>query len=231
MSSSLNTSKLPFNITINGSEKPLSQEEPISEFKEYIIQSNLNLQYLNKELTQKNEELSKELSDKEEELDKEEERLRYIKGLLNNLNEVRKLAVCANQLETESYQKSLLLFKRVLAVEHTVYNNLVIYSRIISGFYIFKMLLNLFYRQNITNQIQMFTIILVPHLLISIYYTFVENNEPFSIFKNGHYKLKQDIEAFQNFSDSQKKKINEKLQELKEIEESNLSLDHWISGV
>lgn len=229
--SSISSSKLPFNININGGEKSNSSDEQVSEFKEYIIQSNINLQQINKELTQKNEELSKELSDKEEELDKEEERLRYIKGLLNNLNEVRKLAVSTNELETEIYQKSLILFKRVMSVEHIVYNSLVIYSRIISVFYIFSMIFNLFYRQNIINLTQIFTIIWVPHLLINTYYTYIEKNEPYNIFKEGHYKLKQDIKVFKDFSETQEKKIREKLKELKEIEESNLSLEHWLSEV
>lgn len=229
--STLSSSKLPFNININGHETTKSNEESASEFKEYIIQSNLSLQQINKDLTQKNEELQKELSDKEDELDKEEERLRYIKGLLNNLNEVRKLSVATNQLQTEIYQKSLFLFKRVMSVEHIVYNSLVIYSRIISVFYIFSMIFNLFYRQHILNLTQIFTIIWVPHILINTYYNFVEKNEPFNIFKKGHYKLKQDIEAFQDFLKTQEKKVTEKSQEIKEIEESNLSLEHWISEV
>ena len=227
----LASSKQPFNININGHETTKSKEESASEFKEYIIQSNLNLQQINKELTQKNEELQKELSDKEDELDKEEERLRYIKGLLNNLNEVRKLSVATNQLQTEIYQKALFLFKRVMSIEHIVYNSLVIYSRIISGFYICSMIFNLFYRQHILNLTQIFTIIWVPHILINTYYNFVEKNEPFNIFKKGHYKLKQDIEAFQDFLKTQEKKVTEKSQEIKEIEESNLSLEHWISEV
>ena len=106
---SQSSDKLPFSININGGDpsSSLGGENSSSEYKEYIIQNNISLQQQNQQLTEKNQELSKELSEKEDELDKEEERLRYVKGILNNLNEIKKLAVEANQLQSENYQKSL----------------------------------------------------------------------------------------------------------------------------
>ena len=230
-STSDSSSQVPFNINIVGSESTNSKGETISEFKDYIIQNNISLQKINKELTQKNNELSKELSDKEDELDKEEERLRYIKGLLNNLNEVRKLAILSNELKNEIYQKSLLLSRRVISIEHTIYNNLVFYSRITSGLLILSIIFNLYHRKNIINLVLVFYPVWIPPLLINIYYTYIEKQEPFNIFKKGHYKLYQDISVFRNFLEKQEQKIKEKMNELKEIEDSNLSLENWISEV
>lgn len=225
------SSQLPFHININGGDpsSSLVGENSSTEYKEYIIQNNISLQQQNQQLTEKNQELSQELSEKEDELDKEEERLRYIKGILNNLNEIRKLAVEANQLQSENYQKSLGLMTRVMSVEYTVYNNLIILSRIITGIIMISFIWNLFYWRNLGYTFSLSFCLWGPLFILNLKHTYINTKEPFNIYKNGHYKLSQDLEVFKTFSDEQQKLIKEKLKELKEIEDSNLSLDHWIA--
>ena len=224
-------SKLPFNININGGDpsSSLVGENSSTEYKEYIIQNNISLQQQNQKLTEKNQELSKELSEKEDELDKEDERLRYVKGILNNLNEIRKLAVDANQLQSENYQKSLGLMKRVMNVEHTVYNNLILLSRIMTGIILISFLWNIFYWRSFGNTFSMCWCACGPLFILNLKHTYFDKQEPFDIYKNGHYKLYQDLEVFKSFSDNQQQIIKDKLKDLKEIEDSNLSLDHWIA--
>lgn len=228
---SQSSDKLPFSININGGDpsSSLGGENSSSEYKEYIIQNNICLQQQNQQLTQKNQELSKELSEKEDELDKEEERLRYVKGILNNLNEIRKLAIDVNQLQSENYQKSLVLMNRVMNVEHTVYNNLILLSRIMVVIILISFTRSIFYWRSFGNILWIISCGCGPLFILNIKHTYFDGQEPFNIYKNGHYKLFKDIEAFKDFSNKQQLLIKDKLKELKEIEDSNLSLDHWIA--
>lgn len=223
--------KVPFNININGGDpsSSLVGENSSTEYKEYIIQNNISLQQQNQNLTEKNQELSKELSEKEDELDKEEERLRYNKGILNNLNEIRKLAIKASNLQYEIYQKSLQLMNRVMSVENTLYNNLIILTRIESGIIFCYFIWNIFYWRSIGYTMFLSFCLWGPLLILNIYYTYIDKTEDFNIYKNGHYKLNRDLQTFKSYSDKQQQMIKDLWKELKEIEDSNLSLDHWLA--
>ena len=77
----------PINITISKS----SENSPnlYNEFREYVIQNNVQLQKEVKENIQLVKELEATVSEKETEEDKSDTRVRYMKGLLQNLNELK----------------------------------------------------------------------------------------------------------------------------------------------
>ena len=113
-------------------------------------------------------------------------------------------------------------------VEHTVYNNLILLSRIMTGIILIS-LSGISSIGEVSGILFRCSCACGPLLILNLKHTYFDKQEPFDIYKNGHYKLYQDLEVFKSFSDNQQQLIKEKLKELKEIEDSNLSLDHWIA--
>ena len=118
---------------------------------------------------------------------------------------------------------------RVMNVEHTVYNNLILLSRIMFGIILISFIWNILYWRSFGNTFSMCSCACGPLFILNLKHTYFDKQEPFDIYKNGHYKLYQDIQNFKTFSDNQQQIIKDKLKDLKEIEDSNLSLDHWIA--
>ena len=230
MSSEKSLSSAPFSISINGKDpSEVSGQEQLNELKEYIIQHNNRLQQQYSEVLEKNQLLTQELTEKEAELDKEEERLRYVKGILNNLNEVRKLALKANEQQSEKYHKSMALMKRVMDIEQTIYRHLILFSKIMTAFLILNCVYKLYLWKDFSSFIYPISFMWTPMLILNVYYSYITKKEKFDIFKCGHYKLIEDLNLFQKYSFEQDQKIKKSLEELKEIEEANLSLEHWIA--
>ena len=96
----MTSSQSPVTINIESKDKSSSEEDKnYNEFKEYIIKNNIILQD-NIQLKQtKIEELNSTVIEQEQEIDKYDTRIRYLKGLLQNLNELRNLY---NKIKTKS---------------------------------------------------------------------------------------------------------------------------------
>lgn len=101
------SSRTPININITeeGSSND-SLDNTINEFKEYIIKNNLVLQTENKIQREKIKDFENEIIQKEEEIDKLDERIRYMRGLLQNFNAMEKI----NQdiIKTIKYENNIL---------------------------------------------------------------------------------------------------------------------------
>ena len=87
--------KQPFNITINGNDLngPESNEKNDNQYENYIIKTNKELHKTNKELENKIIEIENEKVNLEDELGTEESKRIYMKGLMHNLNEIKKKSV------------------------------------------------------------------------------------------------------------------------------------------
>ena len=87
--------KQPFNITINGNDLngPETNEKNNNQYENYIIKTNKELHKTNKELENKIIEIENEKVNLEEELGNEEAKRIYMKGLMHNLNEIKKKSV------------------------------------------------------------------------------------------------------------------------------------------
>lgn len=223
-------SQTPFSINISGPEPNETTQQSI-EFKEYIITNNIRLQKDNSKILEENQDLTQQLNEKETELDKEEERLRYLKGVLNNLNEVRKLALESNKLQSEKCQKSTILMKRVVETQNSVYRNLILISRIMTCFLIISILYRVYHWKDILSCIFTINFMWIPLFSINFYHSIIVKKERFNMFNGGYYKLSNDLKAFEEFSNELDQKIKKALNELKEIEDSNLSLEHWIADI
>lgn len=101
------SSRTPININITeeGSFND-SLDNTINEFKEYIIKNNLVLQAEYKIQREKIKDFENEIIQKEEEIDKLDERIRYMRGLLQNFNAMEKI----NQdiIKTIKYENNIL---------------------------------------------------------------------------------------------------------------------------
>ena len=114
----------PININIQkGSD---NQEDKYNEFKDYIIKNNIELQ---KEI-KSNIDLIKtqetKIQNHEEEEDKYDTRIRYIKGLLQNLNEIRELY---SNIKTKSESKIEIIRdhnKKTKQIYYEIYGILII---------------------------------------------------------------------------------------------------------
>lgn len=83
-----NQDSQPININISTKENQ-NKEDEYNKFKDYIILNNITLQKQVHEANIKIKSLEHEVQSKEEIEDKYDTRIRYLKGLLQNLNELR----------------------------------------------------------------------------------------------------------------------------------------------
>ena len=86
----MSDSETPINISISHANKIQDFTSVYKEYKEYLVTNNLQLQEEIRIVREENNELKKEIESKEQEEDKYDERTRYMKGLLVNLNEMKK---------------------------------------------------------------------------------------------------------------------------------------------
>ena len=203
-------------LTINiQSKEDKNTSENYNEFKEYIIKNNIILQD-NIQLKQtKIEELQSTVIEQEQEIDKHDTRIRYLKGLLQNLNELRNLY---NKIKTKSD------FKIDIIKNHNKTTKKINYH--ING------LLGL---GNIINIVTLFTqsrfrYVNFSTLLFQISYLMVS---AFIIYKVKTYydKITKISKESTDEMRTQSQEINMIKLEIKNLEDSTISLDNWISEI
>lgn len=199
--------KNPININISDTNE---NNDLYNEFKDYIILNNVNLQQELKIANITIKKLESQLQEEEENVDKQDTRLRYVKGLLQNLNEIRK-EYSKISLKTEE--------KLILVKEHGKKTK-VIYFEILK-ILIFTNLLTLITPFNIDN------INIINIILQTIYITLV----PLLIFKikNKYYSILEDRKNTINSLKEITSSITIIKTEVKKTEESCFSIENWIN--
>ena len=86
-------SQKPININITSNGEELQVPNEYNEFREYIVKNNIVLQNDIKLKAAEVKELEAKIQEHEEEENKYDSRMRYMKGLLQNLNELRAMYV------------------------------------------------------------------------------------------------------------------------------------------
>lgn len=206
----MTSSENPININI---QKGLdNQEDKYNEFKDYIIKNNIELQ---KEI-KSNLELIKSQEAKiqthEEEEDKYDTRIRYMKGLLQNLNQLQKLHF---EIKTKTEIKIEIVRdhnKKTKAIYYQIYLYLVVINILtlvtpftLTYFNLFNLLLQTLY------------IIAIPFMVNKI--------------KNNYYSISTISKQSTDSLKQQTSEINIIKQEIKKIEDSSISIDNWIDEV
>ena len=202
-------SQKPININITSNGEELEVLNEYNEFREYIVKNNILLQNDIKLKVAEVKELEAKIQEHEEETNKYDSRIRYMKGLLQNLNKLRAMYV---NVKDKTEQKAEIIR------EHNKTTKTIYYE--IYAFLIIT---------NIATIITPFTREYYNwfNLLLQILYF---AGLPYSV-----YKIKTKYCSIQIISKEATNRMKEKTQEInkikeeiKKIEESCISLDNWI---
>lgn len=202
-------SQKPININITSNGEDLQVPNEYNEFREYIVKNNILLQNDIKLKVAEVKELEAKIQEHEEEENKYDSRMRYMKGLLQNLNELR---------DIYSNIKDITEQKVEIIRDHNKTTKTIYYE--IYAFLIMT---------NIATLVTPFTLEyynLFNIMLQILYFAGL----PYCI-----YKIKTKYSSIQTISKEATNKMKEKTQEInkikeeiKKIEESCISLDNWI---
>ncbi len=208
------------NITINAQKTEDDIEnnldETYDEFKKYIIANNVSLQKQTKRDLIEIKRLESELSLKEEEEDKNDNRIRYLKGLLQNLNEISK-----NYNEVaEKYKNLCNYYQTIYKESQTINYNYLLYSSLFSISISIYELANMF-KFNYIYYILYNTVITLLILFLI--------NKLSNIYKSSLY-LYNKSEGISKIK-ILKNEILDKIKEVKKLEESTITLDNWICEI
>lgn len=210
------------NININNDDVPVESENvnienPYAQYKEYIIKNNIALQNENTISREKIKELESVILQQENEEDKYDNRIRYMKGLINNLNELKNsysqlskdnesITITYIDHKTKIYKEAKIFYAKNFAynLSFVVWNIILIFtSSITNNYYYFVGLI-----------IDIFIVVQLYFVYKYYYNLLVESNEKVNTISN-------------NF----KNNINKIKNEIKKLEESTMSLDNWICEI
>ena len=208
-----NTKSNPININISKT-KSSKKDNVYGDFKDYIILNNVELQKELKASFEHIKRLEATVAEKEAEEDKYDDRVRYMKGLLQNLYYLK---TEYTYLQTKESEKCIILCKSMKNVNKTHISNYM-FATLIAGSigtihystaYIFSSII-----------IMMLNLSVGAALCYSVH----------KLFKN--YRFIVDERKIMNKSveliDSQ---IRDRKKEIKKTEESTVTLDNWISEI
>lgn len=201
----------------------------------YLTQENMRLHHDNRDLREKVANLMKQLAEKENEEDRYDERIRYMKGLMQNLNQVRelttKIASCREKVCVQ-YGK---MCARALRVDIDV----TIFLRFNSSTVLAVLTIMCVSGACTLTYMSIYVRAVFYHHLI--YYfcfgvmSFLVKSDGFVIYKpwgrSGHDSFRKEYDAVKMSNDLEVIRIRELKKEVEEIEKSCLTLDHWISDV
>jgi hypothetical protein len=199
-------SETPININIT---KDMGGQEnnQYNEFKDYIIKNNVILQEENKNHIETITSLKEKIETYEEAEDKYDNRMRYMKGLLQNLNELKK---DYTRISSKSEDK-------VKLIQELHKKNKKNYYEI----YAYLLLINL-----LTIITPLYFVVMFLQTSASIIYIY----SCFKI-KNNYELIKTNSKEATNSVKEITLEINKIKEEIKKAEDSCLSLDNWICEV
>jgi chromosome segregation ATPase len=202
-------SQKPININITSNGEDLQVPNEYNEFREYIVKNNIILQNDIKLKVGEVKELEAKIQEHEEEENKYDSRMRYMKGLLQNLNELRSMY---SNVKDKTEQKTEIIR------EHNKTTKTIYYE--IYAFLIIT---------NIATLVTPFSLEYYNwfNLLLQMLYF---AGLPYSL-----YKIKTKYCSIHTISKESTNRMKEKTQEInkikdeiKKIEDSCISLDNWI---
>ncbi len=202
----------PINININ--QKEDEKNNPYSEFKDYIITNNIELQRELKASIENVKMLQAIVDEKESEEDKYDNRVRYMKGLIQNLNELK---LEYSYLHGKENEKFKLVNKELNSIKYKHIKNYV-YCLIIV---IANILMQ--YSEYLSNSNIIILIIYLFNCFI-LCYSLHKLFQNYTSMTNEEKNLKKSTILL----DSQ---IKEKKLEIKKIEDATTSLDNWVCEI
>lgn len=202
-------SQKPININITSNGEELQVPNEYNEFREYIVKNNILLQNDIKLKVAEVKELEAKIQEHEEEENKYDSRMRYMKGLLQNLNELRVMYV---NVKDKTEQKTEIIRehnKTTKTIYYEIYAFLVITN--------LATLVTPFTREYYNWFNLMLQILYFAGLPYSVYKIKTKYCSIHTISKEATNKMKEKTQE-----------INKIKEEIKKLEETCISLDNWI---
>lgn len=209
MSNTQDSQPININISTKQEENEKKGDEYVK-FKEYIILNNITLQKEVKEANQKIKILENEVQSKEENEDKYDTRVRYLKGLLQNLNELRSDYNNVSQKTEEKLKMVQDLHKKNKKNYYEIYALLIIIN-------ILTLITpsQLYYTNLFVLLLQTSSSIIIPYCIYKI--------------KEKYCSIKQESKEVTIQFKTITSQINKIKDEVKKTEESCISLDNWVN--
>lgn len=231
-----NTRPVNINISNSGEDSKITTENV---FKDYIIVTNQKLDEENKELRKKISDIETDNSEKEDENDKLETRVRYMRGLLQNFNEIKKHSLQITDLKNELCQKYKNLSKRCKKNDVNLSNFFVYYFWSLWSLILFDfVIINLWYGSGKYQYLKIFMYHLIPFIFWSLIYSFILKDEKFYFGSLYHLKkgipylnISNEYDNLVQFESETEIKITQKLSELKKIEEGSVGVSEMIDNI
>jgi len=219
--------KTPFNININGTTPDIDNEKnDFKDFKDYIIVNNKFLINENNSLRIKLDELNKDKSEQEDEIDKYDEKIRYMRGLLQNLYLLKeKSTILKNKWEkhTKNYCKIIDKYSHVNGIF-----NFNIYTLLIFYF------LHTIYTKTISSLLLFIVYQFISLFFINIQQKIINKNIKISFFKNKNIitmNLNNYIETYNNDYLILLTENKNSVKEIEDLERGTLGVSHLIDNI
>lgn len=215
------SNKSPININIsdkNISDKNMNNSNDKNNiiYKDYIINLNIELNSENKKLREKISKTNSTISKNNDEIDKYDNKIRYMKGLLNNLLELKNLYYTLYKLNNTNLDENFKQYK----IHKNIIFDLLIKLNICQLFILLSIILI------ITNYYSNKYIILFEYILLMFWFYNIIN-----IYTNLYKNFKRFNNNLINNINSLKNNIDIKFKEINELESSTISLDNWICEI
>tara|TARA_B110000037_G_C16957980_1_gene439717 strand:+ start:59 stop:721 length:663 start_codon:yes stop_codon:yes gene_type:complete len=218
--------KVPFNININGQSNTNNEDNVINEFKDYIIQTNKILTNENNILRNKLDEVNKENSEKEDEIDKYDEKIRYMRGLLQNLYLLKEKSTTLKN-KWENHTKNYCKISNDFLVINEIYNYYIYISFLFYS-------INTFYTNKISYLFLFIVSQFISFLLINIQQKLFFKNIKIVFFKNKQIvsiNLNDNIETFKNEYENLLSETKDSNKEIEDLERGTVGVSQLIDNI
>ena len=203
------SSQKPININITSNSEDLQVPNEYNEFREYIVKNNIHLQNDIQSKVAEVKELEAKIQEHEEEENKYDSRMRYMKGLLQNLNELRPMY---SNVKDKTEQK-LEIIREHNKTTKTIYYQIYAFLIITNV----ATLVTPFTREYYNWFNLLLQILYFAGLPYSVYKIKTKYYTIYTISKDATNKMKEKTQE-----------INRIKEEIKKIEDACISLDNWI---
>lgn len=205
------TSENPININIS-KETSSNNSSTYSEFKDYIIRNNITLQEENKKNIENIKDLENKILEYEENEDKYDTRMRYMKGLLQNINDLKE----QNNKVIKKVDEKVKLYKNYHKQIEKLYFEVFLLLILIEFILLFISQIN-----NISFKIKLINSIISLAIITFVVYKF----------KNSYKKISYEKKNLNDKLISLTNDINKINEDIKKTESSSITLDNWISEI
>jgi len=207
--------KQPININIK-SDNDVDKTTTKDTYKDYIIETNIQLREENFKLIEKINKANNTISEMEQEQDRYDIRVRYMKGLLNNLVIIKNNYIKVYNLEKTNHKqtsKSINDFTKIIKnfnQELSISQLFVYISACIMGF-----------------TSNYYTIIVLAKFSIMVFWFYKSGLIGITFYKT----YNSQFESLEYLVNKDNQKIIEMIKETQDLERETTSLDNWVSEI